>query len=134
MTKKIECYALQELVDYTKNVHRLVKKKKFVTLPYQLQELETTLSSGTFPGTLISRMDSPTPHEVYKLRLPNPDAKAGKSSGYRVYYFVVTEQRIVVLTTIYYKKEDEAVTDTFVNGLIVGYFLNALPYDEDEEQ
>ena len=73
------------------------------------------------------------PHEVYKLRLPNPDTKAGKSDGYRIYYIVVTEQRIVVLLTIYYKKEDEAVSDAYVNGLIDGYFLDALPYEDDAE-
>ena len=134
MTKPIEYYEVERIDDFTKNVRRLAKKKRFVSLPKQALELEEQLSKGETPGTLISRREEPVAHDIYKLRLPNPDTNVGKSDGYRVYYFVVTEHRIVVLVTIYYKKEDEAVTDTFVNGLIAGYFLNALPYDEDDEQ
>ena len=130
--RKIECYELQETQDYTKNVRRFVKKKRFISLPDQLQELESMLLSGIFPGDMISRRELPVPHEVYKLRLPNPDTKVGKSNGYRVYYIVVTEQRIIVLLAIYYKKEDETVSDTYVDGLIAGYFLDALPYENDE--
>jgi hypothetical protein len=45
---------------------------------------------------------------------------------------VRTEQKIVVLLTIYYKKEDETATDTYIAGLIDGYFLNSMPEESGE--
>ena len=81
-------------------------------------------------GDRITHRDEPTPYDVYKLRLPNPDANVGKSDGYRVIYMVVTENKVVVFLTMYYKKEDAAVSDNYINGLIDGYFLNLLPEEE----
>ena len=129
--KKIDVYEIDQHSQMDEDVSRFVRKKKFLSLPAQLKALEGSLSEGDFPGELISRRKKPVPHEIYKLRLPNPDTKVGKSSGYRVFYVVVMEQRIVVFLTIYYKKEDEAVTDAYVEGLINGYFLDALPYEDD---
>ena len=128
--KPIDYYEISEQKEFLKNVHRLVKKKRFVSLPGQLMDLEEALSRGEFSGELLSHGDEPEPYDLYKLRLPNPDANAGKSDGYRVIYLVVTEEKIVVLLTIYYKKEQEDVTDTYVMGLIDGYFMGSLPYDD----
>ena len=131
--KKIEFYEVEREPDFSKGIKRLTKKNRFISLPGQALKLEEELSKGNFIGDLIRRSDTPEPYELYKLRLPNLDAVADKSSGYRVYYIVVTERQIVVLLTIYYKKEDETVTDTYINGLIAGYFLDALPYEDDME-
>ena len=106
--KEIECYVMDTLREFDKKVDRFIEKKKFKKLPDQIEGLEESLIKGEFPGDLVSRKENPVPHEVYKLRLPNPDTKVGKSNGYRVYYIVVTEQRIVVFLTIYYKKEDDS--------------------------
>ena len=132
MTKKIEYYEVEREPEFSKGVRWLAKKKRFVSLPGQLLGLEADLSKGSFPGDLISRREAPVLHEVYKLRLPNPDTNVGKSNGYRIIYIVVTERKVVVLLTIYYKKEDETVTDTFIDGLIAGYFLDDVPYDDEE--
>ena len=105
----------------------MVRKKRFLSLPAQIKDLTEKFSRGEFEGDRITHSDFPTPHDVYKLRLPNPDAGVGKSNGYRVIYTVVTEFKLVVFLTIYYKKEDEAVSDAYVNGLIDGYFLHSLP-------
>ena len=131
--KKIDAYEVEQHTQIGKDMARLLRKKKFINLPLQIRNLEESLELGNFPGKLISRRELPIPHELYKLRLPNIDTKVGKSNGYRVYYIVVTEQRIVVLLTIYYKKEDEAVTDAYIDGLIDGYFLESLPYEDDFE-
>jgi mRNA-degrading endonuclease RelE of RelBE toxin-antitoxin system len=130
--KKIEYYLIEH-VDFQKGVKRLTKKKRFISLPWQVDELEKELEKGNFPGTLHRRASDPVPHEIYKMRLENPDANVGKSNGYRIFYLVVTEQKIVALLTIYYKKEDEAVTDSYIDGLVSGFFLDMLPIDEDED-
>jgi len=131
--KKIDCYVVDTLGDFDKEVVRFVKKKRYKRLPDQIEELEEQLIKGDFPGDLIKREDTPVPHEIYKLRLPNPDTNKGKSNGYRVYYLVVTEQRLILLMFIYYKKEQETVSSTFIDGLVNGFFLDAMPYDDSED-
>ena len=126
-----EFYQVEPFDEFEKQVKRLTKKKRFYTLPAQVEELRDKLLRGDFDEPPIFRLEDPAPVDVYKVRLPNPDANVGKSGGYRVVYMVVTERRIVVLLCVYYKKEQEDVTDTYVMGLIDGYFLGALPYDDD---
>ena len=128
--KPIECYEIELHHDFDKQVRRLAHKKKFYSLPSQVDDLIEKFEKGDFEGILISHSDTPANYDVYKLRMPNPDAKAGKADGYRVIYLVVTDEKIVVLLTIYYKKEQADITDTYIKWLIDGYFLGALPYDD----
>ena len=123
--KEIDTYQIDVEEDFKKEIRRFVRKKKFTTLPEQIEELIDKLAQGEFEGDKITHNEFPTPHDIYKLRLPNPDTNVGKSNGYRVIYMVVTEKKIVVLLTMYYKKEDAAISDTYINGLIDGYFLNS---------
>ena len=130
--KKIE-YFVAEWDEFQRNVRRLTKKKRFFSLPGQVNELkEEQLEQGIFPGTLVKRADEPIQYELYKLRIANPDTNVGKSGGYRVYYIVVTESKVVVLLTIYYKKEDEAVADAYIEGLVAGVLLDFIPVSETE--
>jgi mRNA-degrading endonuclease RelE of RelBE toxin-antitoxin system len=126
----IEVYEVLPNADFTKNADRLTKKKKFFKLPKQIRDLKEKFARGEFEGDRITHQETPAAYDVYKLRLPNPDTNVGKSDGYRVIYMVVTEKKIVVLLTMYYKKEDEAVSDTYITGLIDGYFLYTLPEEE----
>jgi mRNA-degrading endonuclease RelE of RelBE toxin-antitoxin system len=126
----VEIYEIKEVSDFEKNINRLVKKKKFLSLPKQIRTLKEQVIRGEFEGNKIIHREEPTPHDVYKLRLPNPDTNVGKSDGYRVIYMVVTETKIVVFLTMYYKKEDATVSDNYINGLIDGYFINLLPEEE----
>ena len=124
---EVEVYEIDTRPDFDKSIARLTKKKKFLSLPKQIRELRDKLKHGEFEGDKISHRDLPVPHDIYKVRLPNPDANVGKSDGYRVIYMVVLETKIVVFLTMYYKKEEAAVSDKYVEGLIDGYFLNLLP-------
>ena len=125
-------YEVTTVTDFDREQKRFVKKKKFFSLPDQIDELIENFEKGTFEGDKYKHIDKPTPCDVYKLRLPNPDTGAGKSNGYRVFYMVVTEKKIVVFLVIYYKKEVATITDTYVNGLIDGYFINA-QLEEDKQ-
>ncbi|MCL2095273.1 MAG: hypothetical protein FWH10_00040 [Oscillospiraceae bacterium] len=120
----VKIFEMEYEPDFEKNLNRLVKKKKFSSLPGQIRKLEKSFERGEFEGDRMTHRDFPTPHDVYKLRLPNPDTNVGKSNGYRVIYTVVTEFKLVVFLTIYYKKEMENVSDEYVKGLIDGYFPN----------
>jgi mRNA-degrading endonuclease RelE of RelBE toxin-antitoxin system len=131
--KEVETYQVVQGKDFIKEVKRLIKKKKFFSLPKQIDELISDLEEGKLNGDRIAHRDTPTPYDVYKLRLPNPDANVGKSSGYRVIYLVVTENKIIVLLTIYYKKEWADADDIYISGLIDGYFMSKLPPNDTEE-
>ena len=130
MEKQISFFEIDETEDFRNNVKRLTKKKKFLSLPMQIKELNANFERGEFEGDKLTHSEFPTPHDVYKLRLPNPDTGVGKSNGYRVIYMVVTENKIVVFLTIYYKKEDEDIADIYLYGLIDGYFLHSLPEED----
>ena len=101
-------------------------------MPDQVLELEEQLEKGDFPGTLIRSVSGPRAYDLYKLRLPNPDANVGKSGGYRVYYVVVIDKKVVMLLTIYYKKEDESVSEAYIDGLIDGLFKENIQEAKDE--
>jgi len=45
-------------------------------------------------------------HRVYKARIPNQDARRGKSGGYRLLYYLRTESRVILLTI--YSKTDQS--------------------------
>jgi mRNA-degrading endonuclease RelE of RelBE toxin-antitoxin system len=115
-------YEVERIAEFDKTENRLTKKKRFFSLPCQVDELEEKVKNGEFDGTHMTHSENPEPHDVYKLRLPNPDANASKRDGYRVYYMVVTEKKIVVFLVVYYKKETPTVSDTYIQGLIDGYF------------
>ena len=120
----IEVFEIERDPDFKKRVDRFLLKKKFRHLPEQIKELAEKLQKGEFEGDKLTHRELPTPHDIYKIRLPNPDTGAGKSNGYRIIYMVVIETKIVIFLTIYYKKEDETVSDNYINGLIDGYFIN----------
>jgi mRNA-degrading endonuclease RelE of RelBE toxin-antitoxin system len=128
----IELYEIELLDDFKSEARRLTKKKNFKTLPDQIDELIDKIERGEFEGDKITHRNSPTPYDVYKLRLPNLDTGAGKSNGYRIIYMVVTEVKVVVFVTIYYKKEQANVSDKYITGLIDGYFLNSMPEESGE--
>ena len=130
MVNHVDLFEIEETADFPKDLKRFVKKKRFFSLPDQVKELKEKLEQGKFEGDKMTHQDEPTPYDVYKLRLPNPDANVGKSDGYRIIYMVVTGNRIVVLLTMYYKKEDASVSDTYIRGLIDGYFLHTLPEED----
>ena len=126
-------YKVDRIAEFDRHLKRLVKKKKFFSLPEQIDELIDQFEKGEFKGERIAHSDDPVSFDIFKLRLPNPDTDTGKAGGYRVIYLVVTVAKIVVLLTIYYKKELPDVTDTYVRWLIDGYFLGSLPFDDEAE-
>ena len=124
--------------DFEKQISRLVRKKKFRSLPDQIDAVIENFEKGNFTGDFdgdeIMRVESPVPFSIYKLRLPNPDANAGKSNGYRLIYLMVSEDKLVVLLAIYYKKELADVSDNYVKDLADGYFLSLLPETDEEDE
>ena len=127
---QIDFFEVRASDDFTKSLDRLTRKKRFFSLPDQISELVTAFREGRFEGERITQTNTPMIADVYKMRLPNPDANIGKSGGYRVIYIVVTEVRIVVFLALYFKKEEADLPDPYIKGLIDGCLLDLL---EDNE-
>jgi mRNA-degrading endonuclease RelE of RelBE toxin-antitoxin system len=67
---------------FLKDLRRLAKK--YPAVLKQFENLLNQLKADERPGDKIPRAG----FDVYKLRLPNPSAKRGKSGGFRVIYYV----------------------------------------------
>ena len=90
---RIDVYEVEETADFNKQLNRLIKKKCFLSLPFQIKELFTAFSKGEFEGDILKSSKEPIAYDVYKLRLPNPDTNVGKSNGYRVIYLILGKQK-----------------------------------------
>ena len=112
--------------EFEKNADRLAVKKKFRRLPDQISSLIVELESGSLDGDIIFHSDVP-PYDIYKVRLPNEDAKVGKSGGYRVIYLARHDNMTIAFLLIYYKKEQESASDALIKALTDGYLLDAVP-------
>jgi mRNA-degrading endonuclease RelE of RelBE toxin-antitoxin system len=129
--REIELFEVVYGNAFEDNFRRLTRKKHFRSLPDQIEKLANDLSQGKFDGDLIRHCDYPFPIDVYNLRLPNPDANAGKSNGYRVIYAVVTASKLVFVLAMYYKKEQASMTEAYVDGLLDGMIAGYLPAEAD---
>jgi mRNA-degrading endonuclease RelE of RelBE toxin-antitoxin system len=122
---EIELFESDTTDEFDKEVKRFIKKKKFVTLPDLLEDLDDDVRSGIFGDDVWFHDDTPIPYDVYKKRLPNPDNKEGKSNGFRVIYAVMSEHKFVLFATVYYKKEVTKIKEEYIRALIEGYILNS---------
>ena len=118
---EIVSYEIRYEPPFKNAANRFVRKKRFRSLPAQISEFAKELEQGRFTGDRFIHSDDP-PYDVYKKRLPNPDANAGASNGYRVIYIAEHANRIIGLLAIYYKKEQEILAETYIEWLIEGFF------------
>jgi len=54
---------------------------------------------------------------IFKVRLKNSDKNKGKSTGYRVYYYLKIDEKVFLLT-IYDKSEIEMINEEILNKMI----------------
>ena len=66
---------------------------------------------------IVRGSSSPDGYELYKVRLPNPSARRGKSGGFRVIYYVQFAD-LVHLIVFYSKSEESDVSAQAVQGIL----------------
>jgi len=130
---EIEIYEVITDDEAEDNIKRLVRKKKFYSLPSQIKEVIANCEKGKFEGDNILTYEEPTRIEVYKMRLPNPDVNVGKSNGYRVVYVIAVEHKLVVILTVYYKKEVPNLSDSTIRNLINSFIKKYIIEQLDTE-
>ena len=89
--------------EFKKALHRL--SKKYPHIRSDLQPVINRLAAGQTPGDRVRGVAA----AVYKVRAPNRDARAGKSSGYRVICYLHTEA-LRTLLLVYSKTEREDIS------------------------
>jgi mRNA-degrading endonuclease RelE of RelBE toxin-antitoxin system len=97
--------------EFKRNLRHLMKK--YPTIRSDLEPLLLNLQSGEICGDLVQHIG----YQVYKVRLPNRDAKRGKSGGYRVIYYLQTNEHII-LVTIYSKIEQGDINPQQIKRII----------------
>jgi mRNA-degrading endonuclease RelE of RelBE toxin-antitoxin system len=129
----VEFYQVEPYSVFDKQAKLFVKKRKYNHLPKQIKDLTDNLEKGIFDSSTtppLFHSDVPTPYDIYKMRMANPDAGEGKSGGYRIIYMVKTEHKVIVLMTIYSKSDTDNITDREIQLLIDGYFMSQLEEED----
>jgi mRNA-degrading endonuclease RelE of RelBE toxin-antitoxin system len=88
--------------------------RKYPKMTNEVEDLISRLEADEREGDRIQNLGE---REVYKVRLRNPDAKSGKSGGFRVIYYVKLVDMILLLT-IYSKSEQEDISTNAILNII----------------
>jgi mRNA-degrading endonuclease RelE of RelBE toxin-antitoxin system len=75
--------------------------KKYRSIRNDIQPILENLKSGELIGDKIPNIN----YTVFKIRVKNSDIKKGKSSGYRLIYYLKTSTKIILITI--YSKSDQ---------------------------
>jgi mRNA-degrading endonuclease RelE of RelBE toxin-antitoxin system len=99
-------------VFFTDEFQKQIKQlgKRFRSIKDDVEPTITQLTAGETPGDRLERIKEP----VFKVRLPNRDARRGKSGGYRLLYYLSTPERVVLLTI--YSKTD--ISDVAISEIL----------------
>jgi mRNA-degrading endonuclease RelE of RelBE toxin-antitoxin system len=91
-------------------------KKKYPNIRRDVDVLIQSLQNGERPGDQVQG----TGYTIYKVRLKSTDLSKGKSSGYRVIYFIQTLTEIGLIT-IYVKSERVDLKSEIIKRLVEAY-------------
>lgn len=96
---------------FLKELKRLARKYPSVLKAFE--KLALSLKDDERPGDKIPGVG----YDVYKVRLPNPSARRGKSGGFRVIYYVQLADAII-LVTIYSKTEQTDISPENIRQIL----------------
>lgn len=117
MSKSVKPFISVEFTpEFKRNIRHLIKKYR--NIKEDVQPVIEKLKNGLFEGDKVAG----TEFNVYKIRLKNSDNNKGKSSGYRVIYYVVTSEK-TILVTIYSKNEQSDISAKQIKLIIAEFSL-----------
>jgi mRNA-degrading endonuclease RelE of RelBE toxin-antitoxin system len=89
--------------EFKRNLRALAKKYRHIRT--DVQPVIDQLLAGEIIGDQVPGVD----YTIFKVRVRNSDLQKGKSSGYRIIYYLKTETRLI-LVTIYSKLEQADIS------------------------
>lgn len=99
---------------FENDLKRLKKRNKNIIgdIKNTLEELEV----GIFKGDEVFSYQQG--EHIFKVRVINSNNNKGKSSGYRLIYYVIKDDQEVYLLTIYSKSEQSNITQAEIRQII----------------
>lgn len=91
--------------------------KKYPSIIEEISNLFDSFEKGEIQGDPVPRLKLEG-NKVFKTRMPNPDANKGKSSGFRVIWYLVTTRNDIYPITIYSKSDQTDIKSTEITKLI----------------
>ena len=107
---------IEVIVSPTFNRNLRTLAKKYRSIRNDIQPIIEQLAQGELPGDRIAGVG----YAVFKLRVRNSDTQKGKSSGYRLIYYVKTATGIILLT-LYTKSEQVDIAAEDIQNIITEY-------------
>lgn len=107
-------------IDYSEKFKKQLKqlRKKYPHCGNVVKEYIERLEQGEILGEPYDNLGLPPNEDIYKLRVPNPDAKKGTSGGFRVIYYLIRDDKYIDLLVIYSKLEVDNITQTEIKEII----------------
>jgi mRNA-degrading endonuclease RelE of RelBE toxin-antitoxin system len=99
-SKPPESIEVEYTPEFKRNLRTLAKKYRHVRS--DVQPVIDRLQAGEAIGDQVQG----TPYTIFKVRAQNSDIRKGKSSGYRLIYYLKTPTNIILVTI--YSKLDQA--------------------------
>ncbi|MBW1615172.1 MAG: type II toxin-antitoxin system RelE/ParE family toxin [Deltaproteobacteria bacterium] len=96
MTDKDQCPVVEYTPEFKRNLSLLAKKYR--NIHSDIEPIIKQIKSGDFIGSLIPKTGD---YDIFKVRVKNSDINKGKSSGYRIIYYVENK------TDEYYSRPDK---------------------------
>ncbi len=91
--------------------------KRYPRVAFEVDAVFTSLEAGEVLGDRVKGVSHPT----YKVRMPNRDAKRGKSGGFRLIYYMELPVAKFLLT-LYSKTDQSNITVAEIQKLIEDHF------------
>lgn len=104
-------------IGFSAEFKRALKRlsKKYRNIRSDLKPIFAQITAGQTPGDQVPSAGA----TVYKVRVPNRDARVGKSGGYRVIYYLQTgEQRVMLI--VYSKTERQDIPINELKAILAG--------------
>jgi mRNA-degrading endonuclease RelE of RelBE toxin-antitoxin system len=102
-------------IEFTPTFKRNLKAlaKKYRHIRSDVQPIIEQLQTGGIPGDQVPGVG----YTIFKVRIRNSDIQKGKSSGYRMIYYLKTGDRIILIT-IYSKLDQGDISSQRIQQII----------------
>lgn len=106
---------------FKKDIKYYRKKKKYLKITDDLDEVFSKLETGNLIGDEVPGLKLRENEKTFKVRVVNSSINVGKSSGFRLIYYVIKNNYEIYLLTIYSKKDKENISTTKIIELVNKY-------------
>jgi len=114
-------YKILVTPQFKKDIKYYKKKKKYLKIIDDLDNVISELEVGNFIGDEIPGLKLKNNEKTYKVRVVNSSINVGKSNGFRLIYYLIKNDCEIYLLTIYSKKDKENISTIKIIELINKY-------------